>query len=123
MNTNILLLAFSVGAAFYLAKKQNAQATGPVAPTKFVSANTPLSWVDALMGKKTATTGVEVPNSALPGQPGYGWKYYDNGVSVGPDGAYYIGSSKVWDPTTGAVADVNQPTATESSIDSGLLGG
>lgn len=32
----------------------------------------------------------EIPNTALPGQPGWGWKYYTNGTSIDPQGRYYF---------------------------------
>lgn len=45
----------------------------------------------------SATPG-EVANSALPGQPGYGWSYYDNGTAISPDGEYYFNGELVWSP-------------------------
>lgn len=41
---------------------------------------------------------MEVQNSALPGQPGWGWTYYNDGTAIGPDGTYYFQGSKVWGP-------------------------
>ena len=38
-------------------------------------------------------------NTALPGQEGYGWQYYSDGTSIGPDGSYYQNGQKVWSPT------------------------
>lgn len=35
-------------------------------------------------------------NPALPGQPGYGWAYYENGTAIGPDGAYYLNGQLVY---------------------------
>lgn len=43
-----------------------------------------------------ATT--EIPNSALPGQTGYGWTYYSDGTAIDPNGAYYSGGQAVWKP-------------------------
>jgi hypothetical protein len=40
----------------------------------------------------------EINNTALPGQPGWGWKYYTDGTSIGPDGKYYSGSNLTFDP-------------------------
>lgn len=27
-----------------------------------------------------------------------GWRYYSDGTSIGPDGAYYFGGQKIWTP-------------------------
>lgn len=43
-----------------------------------------------------ATT--EIPNSALPGQTGYGWSYYSDGTAIDPNGTYYSGGQAVWSP-------------------------
>ncbi|KRB70498.1 hypothetical protein [Noviherbaspirillum sp. Root189] len=32
----------------------------------------------------------EIPNSALPGQNGYGWRYFSDGTAISPDGTYYL---------------------------------
>lgn len=41
----------------------------------------------------------EILNTVFPGEIGYGWKYYDDGTSIGPDGAYYFQGKKVWSPS------------------------
>lgn len=40
--------------------------------------------------------GKAVNNFALPGQPGYAWQYFDNGVAISPNGDYYLNGEKVW---------------------------
>lgn len=40
-----------------------------------------------------------VANSALPGQDGWGWDYFDNGVAISPSGDYYLNGTKVWSPS------------------------
>jgi len=43
----------------------------------------------------------EVLNQALPGQDGWGWRYYNdgsNGVAIAPDGGYYLNGELVWRP-------------------------
>ena len=40
----------------------------------------------------------EIQNSALPGQTGYGWRYYSDGTAIDPNGAYYSGGQAVWEP-------------------------
>ena len=56
------------------------------------------------MGKKSApsVTGADrvnaINNTALPGQPGWGWQYFTDGTSIGPDGKYYSGSTEVYNP-------------------------
>lgn len=56
------------------------------------------SWQDEPI-ERVATEGAkEIVNNALPGQYGYGWKYYDNGTAIGPDGKYYFKGELVWSP-------------------------
>lgn len=50
--------------------------------------------------KTTADHFVDViDNQALPGQPGYGWTYFENGTVIDPNGAYYLNGKQVWRPT------------------------
>lgn len=43
-----------------------------------------------------------VQNNALPGQPGWAWTYYDDGVAISPDGTYYKDGVAVWGASKGA---------------------
>lgn len=45
-----------------------------------------------------ATGGGQIVNNADPGEPGWGWDYFDGGVAIGPDGSYYLQGNKVWSP-------------------------
>lgn len=49
-------------------------------------------------------TGQEIKNNALPGQEGYGWRYFTDGTSISPDGKYYTAGSStpVYDPSNQA---------------------
>lgn len=38
----------------------------------------------------------EIVNNADPTEPGWGWKYYTNGVAISPDGTYYLNEKPVW---------------------------
>lgn len=38
---------------------------------------------------KAAST-TEIQNTALPGQTGYGWRYFSDGTAIAPDGTYYL---------------------------------
>jgi hypothetical protein len=42
----------------------------------------------------------EIPNTAGKGEVGYGWKYYENGTAISPDGKYYKDGQLVYDPAT-----------------------
>jgi hypothetical protein len=39
---------------------------------------------------------MQVSNTALPGDPGWGWTYYNDGTAIGPNGDYYFQGQKVW---------------------------
>lgn len=47
-------------------------------------------------GTPPPTTSGEIPNPALPGQPGYGWRNFADGTSISPQGDYYMGGALVW---------------------------
>jgi len=71
-----------------------------------------LEWGKGLLGGLGVdTSGVkEITNTALPGQTGYGWKYYDNGTVIDPQGRYYFDGQVVYDPTaSGGVASDTPP--------------
>lgn len=38
-------------------------------------------------------------NDSLPGQPGWGWQYFTGGISIGPDGTYYLNGQAVSRPS------------------------
>lgn len=72
--------------------------------------------IGGIFGTKGGTTGTaqtprqqvapavnEIWNNDLPGQAGYGWKYYSDGTSIGPDGTYYSQGMPVWSPDGVAV--------------------
>lgn len=48
---------------------------------------------------KTPAGAGQIANGALPGQPGWGWDYFEGGVAIDPDGTYYLNGSKVWSPS------------------------
>jgi len=58
----------------------------------------------------------EIQNNALPGQPGYGWKYYSDGTVISPEGKYYTN-----DPETGKTTMVYDPSSGSGSFVNSLL--
>lgn len=38
-------------------------------------------------------------NAAKPGQPGFGWQYFSDGVAIDPKGNYYLNGQMVWKNT------------------------
>lgn len=38
----------------------------------------------------------EIGNTALPGQPGWGWKYYSDGTAIDPAGNYYMNGQLIY---------------------------
>lgn len=54
---------------------------------------------NAMAAKFETTRGMysrAVNNTAALGQEGYGWKYYDNGTAISPNGDYYLNGELVW---------------------------
>jgi len=75
-NTTLILLA-AAGAAAYLLLKSKPASGGTKTRT-----NTDLV--------------SEILNNDTPGQAGYGWRYFDNGVAISPNGIYYKNGVEVW---------------------------
>lgn len=78
--TDILILLVAAGAAWFLLK------------SKTSNANTVNNLGTAINGISEIFTG------ASSGKPGSGWRYFSNGVSIGPDGTYYQNGDVVWKP-------------------------
>lgn len=55
----------------------------------------------------------EILNDDIPGQAGYGWSYYTDGTSIGPDGTYYRDGVSIWTPPDAYAA--NPPGGYEQS--------
>ena len=49
-------------------------------------------------GSNENATPTETTSQTANAQPGY--KYYSNGVSIAPDGKYYVNGQLIWSPTT-----------------------
>lgn len=134
-NTQTLLLLAVVGVgAYWLYGKQNAKAQ--------VSGKPPIAWTqnptraiqpsgggagsttnilaglfsaaNILMGGGSPTGTKTIANDDVPGQPGYGWQYYSDGTSIGPDGTYYKNGAALWSPQDDGAA-VNNPSAYQST--------
>lgn len=56
----------------------------------------------AMVGQKSvaprAAGGGQIVNNADPGEPGWGWDYFDGGVAISPNGEYFLNGQKVWSP-------------------------
>lgn len=83
MKTDDLMILALAGVAVWLMLKPRT-AAGTVSPVASgrVSADNLFS--------------TEIFNQALPGQAGWGWTYFTDGVAIGPDGSYYKNGQKVW---------------------------
>lgn len=77
MNQNDILLIAAVAVGVYLLARNG-------------SANTINNLGEAINGVSEIFTG------AKQGQPGYGWRYFSDGTSIGPDGKYYLNGVYVW---------------------------
>lgn len=76
MNKDLLVIAAAAVAVWLIVKK--------------------LPGATSIAAKTTA--GGAIVNNADPGEPGWGWDYFDGGVAIGPDGSYYLQGNKVWSP-------------------------
>lgn len=133
MKTNeiIILGAVALGAYMLLSRQQSAGSAARVQPGTYrplyPNTTTPAAsqraqldaqtngtlyglgnFLGGLFGTRTTSAAPPtqtraINNDDLPGQPGYGWKYYSDGTSIAPDGSYYSGGNMVWAPDSVAV--------------------
>lgn len=89
---NILSVASMIGAA------QQGQAGGATG----AGINAIIDYGKKLLGTAgfEAGTAKEISNTALPGDIGYGWRYFDNGTTIDPSGRYYFEGNLVYDPSS-----------------------
>lgn len=119
-NNTLLLAVLGIGAFWLMTRRATAQ-TVPVrtgAGTSTSSSNTAgaignilngLGRVFGGSGSATTSTGTtgrvgEIANDDVPGQPGYGWRYFTDGTVIGPDGTYYQDGQPIWSPSTDQIA-------------------
>lgn len=90
MKTSDLLAVAAAGLLVYIAWKAFGSKASGVITTA----------TGARVSRSTAAANyaTEVANAALPGDPGWGWKYYTDGTAISPDGTYYLNGSPVWSP-------------------------
>lgn len=94
LEKNDLWIVAAAGLAVYLILRK---------PKGAVSVGEPVTlWGEVTSAVNQISSKIsEVVNGALPGQPGYGWRYFDNGVAISPTGEYYKNGVKVWSPGGG----------------------
>jgi hypothetical protein len=103
-NNQVLILAAAAGiAAVYFLSKKTTTAPAAVRSSSLGAGGAVNAVSSALTTGSAAPSLVqsfnEVDNTALPGQPGYGWRYFTDGTTIDPTGAYYSGGKKVWSPS------------------------
>jgi hypothetical protein len=54
----------------------------------------------------------EIDNSALPGQTGYGWRYFSDGTAISPEGTYYKNGKMIYSSYDGVSVGSNYPNLT-----------
>lgn len=59
-----------------------------------------------------AAFSTEIENNALPGQTGYGWRYFSDGTAISPDGTYYNKGRQVYSAYDGVSVGANYPNLT-----------
>lgn len=65
---------------------------------------------NGFVGQGAAPT-TQIANDDLPGQAGYGWKYYSDGVAIAPDGTYYKDGVVAWSASNQDSFPINDPNA------------
>lgn len=79
-NDQLIALAIAGIAVWMLVSSRKAKASAPSNPSSVAS--------DSVFAKL-------LKNDTLPGQPGYGWKYYTDGTAISPDGSKYFSGGEL----------------------------
>lgn len=123
MNPKNLMILAALGIGAYFLTMRRAGATTTAGKSPLVWAQNPtraiqpsgsgttgnilsglFSAANILLGGSTASGTQAIPNNDLPGQPGYGWQYFNDGTSIAPDGSYYKDGAPIWSPSSDSVA-------------------
>lgn len=86
MKTEDIVTLGAAAVLAYVAFKTFSKGKGPI----------PANAAPARITPATNQYAQEIVNNADPGEPGWGWKYYTNGVAIAPDGTYYQNEQPVW---------------------------
>jgi hypothetical protein len=121
-NNLVLLAVLGIGAFWMLTRRVGAQPMRPVNQQpgganggSMNGLGNVLSGLGRLFGGsggsasggagRGPTSGTQqIWNDDVPGQPGYGWNYYNDGTAIGPDGTYYRDGQPIWSPSTDQIA-------------------
>lgn len=135
-NNMILLAVLGIGAYWLFSRQAMARpvtAIRPAGSNAAQTAGTTANLINAganVLGKLFGGSGAAVPtgtgyvreiaNDDLPGQAGYGWKYYGDGTAISPTGTYYQNGEAVWSPSSDSVAF--NPPGNVSAFDAIYMG-
>ncbi|WP_426303900.1 hypothetical protein ACN9MJ_12835 [Acidovorax facilis] len=102
MKSDSLVILAAAAAAIYLISSTRRTVVGgtggrPLPATGWPAAPNTAAGVNG--GGSVPVT--EVTNTALPGDYGWGWKYYSDGTAISPSGQYYLNGELVWSPAAG----------------------
>jgi len=87
---SILMMGAAVAAVATIAYLTRARASG-------TSSTLGTSGTAQSLNNNSNVYGVnEILNPALPGQTGYGWRYFSDGTTIDPQGNYFKDGQQVW---------------------------
>jgi len=90
MKSDTLLIAGAAAAGLFLVYKMTRTAPGTATGIGILAPST--GTAQTLNNNGT----VSIPNTALPGQPGWAWQNFTDGTSISPSGDYYMNGVLVW---------------------------
>lgn len=90
MKSDTILIAGAAAVGLALVYGMTRRSTGTQSGMGFLAPST--GTAQTLNNYGTAT----VPNTALPGQPGWAWQYFTDGTAIAPNGDYYHNGTLVW---------------------------
>ena len=96
MNNDTIVILAAAGIGLYLMSKM-------IKPGGIVTRPPSGSGTASSLNNNGSPPIVEIGNDDLPGQAGYGWKYYSDGTAISPQGEYYFQGQKVWSPGAGSM--------------------
>lgn len=93
MKNDTLLIAAAAGIGLFMVYKMT-RTTGT--PTGWGTLGNSGTAQTLNNGGNVGSTAQLIPNTALPGQPGWAWQNFTDGTSIAPNGDYYLNGQLVW---------------------------
>ena len=99
MKKDNLIIIGAAAVAVWIISSTRKTTTTATAPTRSVW--NPFGNTASSLNQGGTVPVTEISNTAMPGDTGYGWRYFSDGTVIDPSGTYYSNGQPVWSPSSG----------------------